>query len=216
MEPTVRTRIGTVESSRTEKRLAVAMAGLGKLVVTDPEKIEQMERERRRQRLDGICAGAGFPKSLRAHTFERATFPEDADSTAAIYDRLKDWTPRTGGSGLLLMGRFGRGKSYLMHALINRLLEQGMSYFRYFPFGKMIRNLWSYSSSYERETYWTTLCNAGHVFIDDLGRAPKNAKGGSVTWWVDLIFEFVDTHEVLQLPVVYTTNLDKKQLRQLT
>jgi DNA replication protein DnaC len=53
------------------------------------------------------------------------------------------------------------------------------------------------------------------MFIEDLGRAPKSPRGGKATWWVDLFFEFVDRHEMEQNPVVYTTNFNKKMLRNL-
>lgn len=207
------TETGTSEIS-TEGILAGTMERL-KGLTADPAVIEEMKRRERRERLNERYASGGFPDTLRSHTFETATFPEGAGSIAEIYDRLKRWSPRRGEQGILLMGNFGRGKSHLMHCVINRLVQNGMRYFHYYPFGRMIRNLWAYSSSYERERYWTNLCNAAHIFIDDLGRAPKAPRGGGVTWWVDLFFEFVDTHEVLKRPVFYTTNLDKKQLRQL-
>ena len=205
--------LGISESS-IDPKLSEVMSRI-RLLPDDDPRIQQQKAARLQEVIEGACASAGFPATLRSHTFENAEFPAEAVAIEAIYNRLKDWRPLRGAQGILLMGKFGCGKSYLMHCIINSLLEQGMDWFYYFQFGQMIRNLWSFTKNYERERYWTNLCKSRHVFIEDLGRAPRNALGGRVTWWVDLFFEFIDRHELEQVPVVYTTNLDQGQLETL-
>lgn len=172
------------------------------------------EAELRARKIRGVYKGADFPAPLQEHTFKNAVWSRGTEGIERFYKQLNGWEPHTGERGLLIMGEFGRGKSYLMHAIINAFVEKHVTWFYYFKFGQIIRKLWAYEG-WEREQYWTTMCERKRVFIEDLGRAPRSSKGADLTWWVDTFFEFVDQHETLQYPVVYTTNFDESQLRKI-
>lgn len=170
------------------------------------------ELDRRLMAESGLGEGAG--------TFERfddSLFSEEADEHGVVQrkvaqgnrnicQRYADSFPKTQTRDLLLMGRSGLGKTFLLQCIAHRVAERG-----YLP---------TYTSAYRlfetaRRAYMennsdilSSLMNAPLLLIDDLGTEPLMS---NVT--ITQLFNLLNERQLAGRHTVISTNLTMSELR---
>lgn len=129
---------------------------------------------------------------------------------AVIRDRCQQWAdayPKAETSDLLLMGKSGLGKTYLMHAMAKRLLDRGlnvlmMSAYRFLDVARK-----AYFSNQAGEL--DSLMEADVLLIDDLGSEPLMENITIVQF-----FNLINERQTARRGTVISTNLTVKELRE--
>lgn len=153
-------------------------------------------------------------------TFERFdlnVFPDSPLSGSEITQRnmmesvrtlCENWAnqyPENRRRDVLLIGKSGLGKTFLMHCMANRLLERG----------KEVRLISAYSflqtarkSFFENDRGTDELMETPVLFLDDLGSEPLMQ---NVT--IEQLFNLINERQARRLSTVISTNLSIKELR---
>ena len=125
-------------------------------------------------------------------------------------ERCETWCgsyPEQKPRDILFMGASGLGKSYLMHAMANRLTERGVQVLltgagRFFQA--------AYKSVFQNDgTELREMADVPVLMIDDLGSEPMM---NNIT--VESLFELLDGRQCAGLATLISTNLDKEDFRR--
>lgn len=165
------------------------------------EKIERMEKV--------------FPTWLLGKKFQQCSFDNFIvrEGTKQVYKVTREYAknfPPKKGSGLLLMGSVGNGKSHLAAAIIREVKNKG--YFAIFANVpdtlSRIRATFDQGSEETESQMLDALRNADLVILDDL------AVEKQTDWKMEIIYQIIDSRYRAELPIVITTNANMAQLRK--
>lgn len=127
------------------------------------------------------------------------------ESVRALCENWANQYPENRRRDVLLIGKSGLGKTFLMHCIANRLLERG----------KEVRLISAYSflqtarkSFFENERGSEELMETPVLFLDDLGSEPLMQ---NVT--IEQLFNLINERQARRLSTVISTNLSVRELR---
>lgn len=172
--------------------------------------VEQNEREaeekRKRDRmqyLDGMRR-TGFPDAeMREWTFTKSDHTDQKNENIARRYAANFDAMRRQGTGLLLCGTVGTGKSFLAAAIANELISQGTPCLMT-NFSRIISRVSEKFGGDQK--YLDDLNRFDLLVIDDLG-AERDTE---FTW--EKVMNVVDARYRAGLPLIITTNLTLKEL----
>ena len=107
---------------------------------------------------------------------------------------------------VLLTGKSGLGKTFLMHAMANRMIERGLNVLviSAYQFVESARK-----SYFDQEDSMDELMNVPILMMDDLGSEPLIR---NIT--VELLFNLVNERMIRGRATVFSTNLKLEELRE--
>ncbi len=113
------------------------------------------------------------------------------------------------GGGFLFQGSVGSGKTFLANCICNELEEKNFSVISlnlgdYF---KLLRE-----DSKEEDKFLTAVKEVDMLFIDDVGSEQINRRDGT-NWAEEKIYNLFNTRNVVQKPLIITTNLTMLELQ---
>ncbi len=165
------------------------------------EAAAQLARKSRRNR--ELCFE---DKCMLQYTFEADDSPhsELSRQLRAYADRFAEF--RAEGSGLVLYGPVGTGKSWYAAAVANRLLDAGYSV-HMVNMARLVLRLQA-AEFREKEAMVNRLLRCDLLIIDDMGTEQQSK------YMLDQMFLLVDGRCQARLPLLVTTNLDWNSITQ--
>ena len=170
---------------------------------------EQQEQERKhREFLDMVAKNRsiGLPDpELRKHTFENdlGYNPKQMNMARKYVDNWEKFQETA--SGLLLWGNVGTGKSFIAGCIANALLDKGVPVIMT-NFARLLNKLTDMYSG-DRNAYIDSFKRYPLMIIDDLG-IERNSEFAR-----EQVFSVIDSRYRSQLPMIVTTNLSLKKLK---
>ena len=194
-----------------QKRIAVA----GKTIeprcmcACQTAAYEQREQERKhREFLDRVeknrSVGLTDPV-LRRHTFENdlGYNPQQMDMAKRFVQHWDEF--KKDSMGLLLWGPVGTGKSFIAGCIANALLDKGVPVMMT-NFARLLNRLTDMYAG-DRNAYIDSFKRYPLMIIDDLG-IERNSEYAR-----EQVFSIIDSRYRSQLPMIVTTNLSLKKLK---
>lgn len=168
------------------------------------EEAERIQRERL-MHIQRLKATALQDRALWAYTFERDDGSNPAMSYAHRY--AENWsTMRDKGTGLLLWGGVGTGKTFAAACIAHAIIEQGYPVLMT-NFAKILNSL-SAMFSGDRNGYLDSFNKFDLLIIDDLG-VERNSE-----YALEQVYNVVDSRYLSRLPLIITTNLSLAELKK--
>lgn len=170
---------------------------------------EQREQERKhREFLDMVAKNrsVGLPDpELRKHTFENdlGYNPKQIEMAKRYVQHWEDFLETA--SGLLLWGNVGTGKSFIAGCIANALLDKGVPVIMT-NFARLLNKLTDMYAG-DRNAYIDSFKRYPLMIIDDLG-IERNSEFAR-----EQVFSVIDSRYRSQLPMIVTTNLSLKKLK---
>lgn len=157
---------------------------------------QQIERNRR----------AGFPE-VQMQTW---TFEKDDRANAKISDICQRYVEnfpkmKAKGKGLMFLGGFGAGKTFLAACIANALLDEGFSVLMT-NFPRLINTIHGMREG--KQDYIDSLNKYSLLIIDDLGVERRSE------YVAEIVQNIIDSRYRAGLPVVITTNLSPKDFTE--
>ena len=196
----------------------------------EKEAREKAERdraaaERMRERIQRIIGDSGMNSRFLRRTFE--TFQITAENEKALRackayadafrSKLPDSNPDPGRNGLFIMGPKGTGKTHLVAAIANQLMQAGTPVICMTMIDLLDRIKRTYESArqYGEEDSEGAVLNTYKevplLIIDDIGKEP------ATEWAVSKIYAIINARYEAYLPTIITTNYtDTDLVRRLT
>ena len=173
------------------------------------EAHERQEQERKhREFLDMVerNRSVGLPDpELRKHTFEN-DLGYNAKQIAIAKQYVQHWEEfQKSSTGLLLFGNVGTGKSFIAGCIANALLDKGVPVIMT-NFSRILNKLTDMYAG-DRNTYIDGFNRYPLMIIDDLG-IERNSEFAR-----EQVFSVIDSRYRSQLPMIVTTNLSLKKLK---
>jgi len=170
---------------------------------------DRREQERKhREFLDMVekNRSIGLPDpDVRKHTFENDLGYNGAQMKKAR-NYVTHWEEfRKSGTGLLLWGNVGTGKSFLAGCIANALLDKGVLVLMT-NLARLLNRLTDFHSG-NRNAYIDSLNRYPLLIIDDLG-IERNSEFAR-----EQVFSLIDSRYRGRLPMIVTTNLTLEELR---
>lgn len=170
--------------------------------------VEQNEREaeekRKRDRMQYLDSmrRTGFPDAeMREWTFAKSDHGDQRNETIARKYVANFDAMREQGTGLLLCGQVGTGKSFLAAAIANELISQGTPCLMT-NFSRLISRISEKFGGDQK--YLDALNRFDLLIIDDLGAE----RDSDFTW--EKVMNVIDARYRAGLPIIITTNLGPK------
>jgi DNA replication protein DnaC len=170
---------------------------------------EKRERERKhREFLDMVAKNRsiGLPDpELRKHTFENdlGYNPKQIDMAKKYVQHWEEF--RNTSTGLILWGNVGSGKSFIAGCIANALLDKGVPVIMT-NFARLLNKLTDMYAG-DRNAYIDSFKRYPLMIIDDLG-IERNSEFAR-----EQVFSIIDSRYRSQLPMIVTTNLSLKKLK---
>lgn len=171
------------------------------------EQLNREQEERKRIEFEEKVVrmrNEGFPEQQMKHW----TFANDDMSNEQVTKALQRYVDnfadlRKKGQGLLLYGTVGTGKTYGACEVANALIDKGYSAY-VTNFAKVLNTL---QGTFDKQEYIDSLNNYQILVIDDLGieRETPFAR--------EQVFNVIDARYRLGLPLIVTTNLTLRDLK---
>lgn len=158
--------------------------------------LEQIERNRR----------AGFPEEQ----MQKWTFEKDDRANEKISDICKRYVEnfpnmKAKGKGLMFLGGFGTGKTFLAACIANALLDEGFSVLMT-NFPRLVNTIHGMREG--KQEYIDSLNKYSLLIIDDLGVERQSE------YVAEIVQNIVDSRYRAGLPMVITTNLSPKDFTE--
>lgn len=166
----------------------------------------EAEEKRKRDRLQYLDSmrRTGFPDAeMREWTFAKSDHTDQKNENIARKYVANFDAMRSQGTGLLLCGSVGTGKSFLAAAIANELISQGTPCLMT-NFSRIISRISEKFGGDQR--YLDNLNRFDLLIIDDLG-----AERDSEYMW-EKVMDVIDARYRAGLPLIVTTNLNPKDL----
>lgn len=178
--------------------------------VCQQEAYEQSVQEKKhREFLDTVARNrsVGLPDpELRWHTFEN-DLGYNREQMKKAKQFVANWDAfRSKSIGLLLWGYVGTGKSYIAGCIANALLDKGVPVMMT-NFARLLNKLTDMYSG-DRNAYIDSFNAYPLLIIDDLG-IERNSEFAR-----EQVFHIIDSRYRSQLPMIVTTNLTLKELKE--
>lgn len=172
------------------------------------EAEEKERRQKHREFLDRVAKNRslGLPEpALRKHTFQN-----DLGFNPAQMERAREYVARweeheKQGTGLLLWGYVGTGKSYIAGCIANALLDKGVPVLMT-NFSRLLNRLTDYQAG-DKNAYLQSLDAYRLLIVDDLG-----VERGS-DFVREQVFQIIDSRYRRGLPLIVTTNLTLREMK---
>jgi DNA replication protein DnaC len=157
---------------------------------------QQIERNR----------AAGFPEVQ----MQKWTFEKDDRANAKISDICQRYVEnfpkmKTKGKGLMFLGGFGTGKTFLAACIANALLDEGFTVLMT-NFPRLINTI--YGMREGKQEYIDSLNKYSLLIIDDLGVERQSE------YVAEIVQNIIDSRYRAGLPMVITTNLSPKDFTE--
>lgn len=110
------------------------------------------------------------------------------------------------GSGILMIGETGLGKTHLSLSIANSLIEKGFCVV-YGSVPELVRKIQNEQFGRAEGDTLSLVLDSDLLILDDLGA--ENA----TDWCVSLLYEIVNTRQNHRLPIIINTNLDFDELK---
>lgn len=172
-------------------------------VAQNAREAEEKRKRDRLQYLDGMRR-TGFPDAeMREWTFSKSDHTDQKNENIARKYVANFDAMRSQGTGLLLCGTVGTGKSFLAAAIANELISQGTPCLMT-NFSRIISRISEKFGGDQK--YLDNLNRFDLLIIDDLGAE----RDSEFTW--EKVMNVVDARYRAGLPLIVTTNLRPKDL----
>lgn len=172
-------------------------------VARNAREAEEKRRRDRMQYLDSMRR-TGFPDSeMREWTFAKSDHADRKNEDIARKYVANFDAMRSQGTGLLLCGSVGTGKSFLAAAIANELISQGTPCLMT-NFSRIISRISEKFGGDQK--YLDNLNRFDLLVIDDLGAE----RDSEYTW--EKVMAVIDARYRAGLPLIVTTNLNPKDL----
>ena len=172
----------------------------------DAEK-RQKEQEQRRQRIERLRI-QGFDRA----EMQRWTFDTDDGQQPQVRQAMRVYADgfegfRESGSGLLLYGSVGTGKTFAAACVANALIDRGVPVLMT-NFSRIINRI---QSSFEgRQEYLDSFSDFDLLIIDDLSAERQ-------TEFVnEIVYSVIDARYRTGLPMIITTNISARDMERET
>ncbi|MBP1562414.1 MAG: ATP-binding protein [Oscillospiraceae bacterium] len=177
---------------------------------------EQAKKDRELQeRIKWIIGESGMGERFLRRTFE--TFKVDDNNrkayTAALeyvnsFDKMlpRADAPEPEKNGLFICGEPGTGKTHLVAAIANRLIQQGKPVVCATMIDLLGRIKQSFAYEGEEARVMYLYKTVPLLVIDDMGKEPPTE------WAVSTIYNIINSRYEAYLPIIVTTNYDSKTL----
>lgn len=193
-ECTLTKRDGTTRTVRCACECSVAQ---------NAREAEEKRKRDRLQYLDGMRR-TGFPDAeMREWTFSKSDHTDQKNENIARKYVANFDAMRSQGTGLLLCGSVGTGKSFLAAAIANELISQGTPCLMT-NFSRIISRISEKFGGDQK--YLDDLNRFDLLIIDDLGAE----RDSEFTW--EKVMNVIDARYRAGLPLIVTTNLNPKDL----
>lgn len=193
-ECTLTKRDGTTRTVRCACECSVAQ---------NTREAEEKRKRDRLQYLDGMRR-TGFPDAeMREWTFSKSDHTDQKNENIARKYVANFDAMRSQGTGLLLCGSVGTGKSFLAAAIANELISQGTPCLMT-NFSRIISRISEKFGGDQK--YLDDLNRFDLLIIDDLGAE----RDSEFTW--EKVMNVIDARYRAGLPLIVTTNLNPKDL----
>lgn len=170
-------------------------------VAQNAREAEEKRKRDRMQYLDGMRR-TGFPDAeMREWTFAKSDHTDQRNENIAHRYIANFSAMREQGTGLLLCGQVGTGKSFLAACIANELLNQGTPCLMT-NFSRIISRISEKFGGDQK--YLDDLNRFDLLIIDDLG-AERDTE---FTW--EKVMNVIDARYRAGLPLIITTNLEPK------
>lgn len=170
------------------------------------QNAKEAEEKRKRDRLQYLDSmrRTGFPDAeMREWTFAKSDHTDQKNENIARKYVANFDAMRSQGTGLLLCGSVGTGKSFLAAAIANELISQGTPCLMT-NFSRIISRISEKFGGDQK--YLDNLNRFDLLIIDDLG-----AERDSEYMW-EKVMDVIDARYRAGLPLIVTTNLNPKDL----
>jgi DNA replication protein DnaC len=172
-------------------------------VAQNKQEDEEKRKRDRLQYLDSMRR-TGFPDAeMREWTFSKSDHTDQKNENIARKYVANFDAMRSQGTGLLLCGSVGTGKSFLAAAIANELISQGTPCLMT-NFSRIISRISEKFGGDQK--YLDNLNRFDLLIIDDLG-----AERDSEYMW-EKVMDVIDARYRAGLPLIVTTNLNPKDL----
>lgn len=170
-------------------------------VAQNAREAEEKRKRDRMQYLDSMRR-TGFPDAeMREWTFAKSDHTDQRNETIARKYVANFNAMREQGTGLLLCGQVGTGKSFLAAAIANELISQGTPCLMT-NFSRIISRVSEKFGGDQK--YLDDLNRFDLLIIDDLGAE----RDSDFTW--EKVMNVIDARYRAGLPIIITTNLGPK------
>lgn len=170
-------------------------------VERNAHEAEEKRKRNRMQYLDSMRR-TGFPDAeMREWTFAKSDHSDQRNENIARKYVANFSTMREQGTGLLLCGQVGTGKSFLAAAIANELISQGTPCLMT-NFSRIISRVSEKFGGDQK--YLDNLNRFDLLIIDDLGAE----RDTDYTW--EKVMNVIDARYRAGLPIIITTNLGPK------
>lgn len=170
-------------------------------VEQNKREAEEKRKRDRMQYLDSMRR-TGFPDAeMREWTFAKSDHSDRRNETIARNYVANFDAMRKQGTGLLLCGQVGTGKSFLAAAIANELISQGTPCMMT-NFSRLISRISEKFGGDQK--YLDNLNRFDLLIIDDLGAE----RDSDFTW--EKVMNVIDARYRAGLPIIITTNLSPK------
>lgn len=109
------------------------------------------------------------------------------------------------GSGILMIGETGRGKTHLSLGIANELIEKGFCV-TYGSVPELVRRIQNEQFGRADGDTLSLVMDSDLLILDDLGAE------NTTDWCVSMLYEIINTRQNRRLPIVINTNLDFEKL----
>ena len=150
-------------------------------------------------------------------TFDVTRYPDEADGDSAVpremmqdnLDYCKQFADEFNGkgSGILMIGETGLGKTHLSLSIANSLIEKGFCV-AYGSVPELVRKIQNEQFGRSDGDTLSLATDSDLLILDDLGA--ENA----TDWCVSMLYEIINTRQNRRLPIIINTNLDFEELTE--
>lgn len=201
-----------VESCNCEKAVEHQASELAALEEKRRAEREELERARKRERIDRLIGNSGIGKRFQQRTFDN--YKCSTEEQKKCFSDAKKYADNFGdylstGMGLILFGSVGTGKTHLAAAIALQLLGDGIPVVFKTSIDLFSDIRRTYDGEASESKMIDTYNSADLLIIDDLG------KEKITTWSASTLFSIINARYERMLPTIFTTNLGYDELPKM-